>query len=694
VISRSLVLKSLYLAVSILLLHGVASACTATQDRTVVICAPPANGTVPSPVQITAAAKDDEYRITAMTAYANGHEVAHSTSSPLSASVPLSPGRYLLVVRAWDSSGYYFSSQEYFTVTTGSLPVVTITANPTQISQDGSSTLTVTAQNATQVEVTDNVDSEAYQLSSTGGTVVVSPVETALYTATATGPGGSAQASTTVTVLPTGSLSAVNHVIFLQQENRTFDHYFGMLNPYRVAHGWTHGDDGKEYDVDGIDDKLGQLYNDDDEGQAFYLFHTTSSCLDDMTSAWLESFGDVSRWDFTINRHILMDGFVHVAENYAKSGQGSGQFTDFTGQRAMAYYADKDYTGQDPELNYYYWMASQFALSDRWFSPVASKSIPNRIATISGGTTQGYVHDPGSDDHAPQLTAKTIFQLLDENGISWKIYYAHTNPDGSPATTFLYFTYSSHYIYRSGGHWVIDSTHVAPLSQYYTDVSSGALPHFAYIETNYGVSDEHPGSGQSIFKGQQFVAQLINALMGSSSWSSSVFFLSYDEGGGPYEHVPPVPGHTGQNTDSSLAPLEGDVSRIAVNPDSYWPCLPTMPGDYTNHCDLRSSDPGAHSNDVPKVYGFAGQIGFRVPNMIVSPFTRKHYVGHVVMDHTAVLHFLEERYNLPPLTARDVVQPTLYDYFDFANPPWATPPSGVPTPPPVGSTCHASDFVP
>ena len=109
-------------------------------------------------------------------------------------------------------------------------------------------------------------------------------------------------------------------------------------------------------------------------------------------------------------------------------------------------------------------MASQFALSDRWFSPVASKSIPNRIAAMSGGTTQGYVYDPGNDDHAPQLGATTIFQLLDQHGVSWKIYYAHPNGDGSPSTTFTYFSYSSKYIYKSGNQWVIDHNHVAPIS--------------------------------------------------------------------------------------------------------------------------------------------------------------------------------------------------------------------------------------
>jgi phosphatidylinositol-3-phosphatase len=92
------------------------SGCTATRNRTVVICSPEANGTTGSPVQISASAKDDGHRITGMVAYANGRVVAQSNSSSLAASVPLNPGQYQLVVRAWDSTGYYFSAQESFTV--------------------------------------------------------------------------------------------------------------------------------------------------------------------------------------------------------------------------------------------------------------------------------------------------------------------------------------------------------------------------------------------------------------------------------------------------------------------------------------------------------------------------------------------------------------------------------------------------
>ena len=121
----------------------------------------------------------------------------------------------------------------------------------------------------------------------------------------------------------------------------------------------------------------------------------------------------------------------------------------------MGYY-DQDF------LNYYYWMASQFAISDRWFSPIASKSVPNRIATFTGGTTQGLVRDPGNDDHLPQLNIANIFQELDQAKVAWKIYYTVTeglclDPDDCvasgnsvyPATHFSNLTYSYQYIYEN-----------------------------------------------------------------------------------------------------------------------------------------------------------------------------------------------------------------------------------------------------
>lgn len=596
---------------------------------------------------------------------------------------------------------------------------MTISASPATITPGNTSTLTVQATLATQVTISGS-DGSSYSLSQYGGTQTVTPAATTTYTATATGIGtnGNATASTTVTVgtttgggTGTGDVTSVKHVVFMLQENHTFDNYFGMLNPYRAANGWTTADDGKQYSVDGIDDKVTSINNEDDEGTAFPLFKFTSSCVDDLSSDWLASFGDVNRYDFAGSRTINMDGFVHNAEGYGAScskpgagGSCAGNFTDTTGQRAMGYY-DQTF------LNYYYYMASQFALSDRWFSPVASKSIANRIATFTGGTTQGLVKDPGGDDKLPQLDIANIFQELDQASVTWKIYYTVTQgfcleeddcigsaSAAYPATDFSNLTYSYQYLYEnptgaacvaptqassvvgdSSNSFCIDPKHIAPLSQYFTDIANGTLPSFAFIEAGYGNNDEHPGSGQSILVGQAQVAKVVNALMTSPSWTDSVFFFSYDEGGGPYDHVPPVPGSSNINTNAALGTFP-DISSIAVSPDGYTPCVPAG-GAATTHCDLGTTDPGATSTDAAAQKGFAAQLGFRLPNFVISPFTRKHYVSHIPMDHTAVIKFVESRFigSSAHLTARDAAQPNLLDFFDFTNKPWATPPS-PPTP--------------
>ncbi len=606
---------------------------------------------------------------------------------------------------------------------TGTAPTVTITANPSTVAPGGSSTLTVVATNATGVVVTGS-DGSSYTLAGTGGTQAVSPAATTTYTATATGAGGTATATATVTV-STGNENEITHVIFMLQENHTFDNYFGMLNPYRQSNGWNIGADGNTYNIDGIDDKLSTITNKDDEGDVYSLFKLTSTCIDDATSAWLASFGDVSTYNRSVTRPIAMDGFVHNAEGFAKAcnknGNCDGAFTDTTGRRAMGYY-DQGY------LNYYYYMASQFALSDRWFSPVASKSVSNRLATFTGGTTQGLVWDPSADDHLGQLSIPTIFQELDQNKVSWKIYYTSTQGfcyangqpctsgganENLPATWFSYFSYSSKYLYLnpsgapctgttqpssvvgdSSNSFCIDPNHVAPLSQYYTDLKNNTLPSFSFIESGSGLDDEHPGSTQSVLKGQSEVAQVVNSLMTSPSWSSSVFFLSYDEGGGPYEHVPPVPGHSNDFTDAADKALYPDIAPIVVAPDTYNPCVPAG-GTPTLHCDLHAGDPGTDPTDVVAQQGFAAQIGFRLPNMVISPFVRKHYVSHIPMDHTAVIKFVENRFigSSAHLTNRDAAQPNLLDFFDFTGIPWATPPS-PPAPNSTTGTCTPANMGP
>ncbi len=676
---------------------------SAPTQTAVTVSSPAAGSTVTSPVQYVASATTATCAggVSAMGIYVNGSLVYTASGSSINTSLTMAVGPQHTVVEEWDYCGGAAYTIVDLTVQTAQPPSVAMTADSSTITAGSSSTLVVTGTKTTSVTVTGS-DGSSYTLPATGGKLSVSPAATTTYTAEGSTSGGMVSATATVTVIPASSLNAVSHVIFMLQENRSFDHYFGLLNPYRKTNGWNVGVDGKEYDVDGIDDKL-STSNQDDEGTSYALYKLRTTCVDDMSSAWLESYGDASRWDTLSTRSIFMDGFVHIAEGFAKScassGTCSGAFTDTTGERAMGYY-DQGF------LNYYYYMASQFAVSDRWFSPVSSKSVPNRIATFTGGTTQGLVFDPGSNDHLPQLNINNIFQELDGSSVSWKIYYTSTqgyctagDPCGSgnanyPDTTFESLSYSYKYLYQnpSGAactgttkpssvvgdttnSFCIDPNHIVPLSTYFTDVKNGTLPAFSFIESGSGLNDEHPGSGNSILLGQSQVANVVNSLMTSPSWSSSVFFFSYDEGGGPYDHVPPVPGHSNQNTDAALGAIP-DISSIAVNPDSYNPCLPAN-GVPTTHCDLVAGQPGTNSGDAAAQYGFSAQLGFRVPNMVISPFTRKHYVSHLPMDHTAIIKFVENRFlgSSIHLTNRDAAQPDLLDFFDFTAKPWLTPPT-------------------
>ena len=134
------------------------------------------------------------------------------------------------------------------------------------------------------------------------------------------------------------------------------------------------------------------------------------------------------------------------------------------------------------ELNYYYFMATQFAMSDRFFWPVPTNSPDNRLYGLAA-TSQGYVHSPG------QLTAKTIFEELEDAGISWKVYYSDKDGSGNPAT-------------HMNNFWGFTKNHldkIVPISQYFTDLNNDTLPQVAFIEAGtLSGRDEHPGTSRSI----------------------------------------------------------------------------------------------------------------------------------------------------------------------------------------------------
>ncbi len=267
----------------------------------------------------------------------------------------------------------------------------------------------------------------------------------------------------------------------------------------------------------------------------------------------------------------------------------------------------------------------------------------NRMYLLAA-TSQGYAYPPGTNanDSAP-LTAPTIFDALQKAGISWKVYATDYGTNGAEPATYL--TMFAPYAPPNKL-----PSNVVPAKQFVTDAQNGTLPQVAMIEGGYNSGlDEHPKN--NVQTGAAYVESLINGLMNSVSWKDSVFILTYDEGGGFYDHVPP---------------------KAAVNPDGIAPkdLAPT---------DICANGQGANCN--------FNYTGYRVPLLVVSPFTRMNYVSHTAADYTAILRFIETRFNLPALTKRDAAQMDMTEFFDFKGVPWATAPT-----PPAQATTGVCDF--
>jgi phospholipase C len=158
----------------------------------------------------------------------------------------------------------------------GPTPTVTLAASPGTISTGDTVTLTWSSGEGASASIDNGIGNVSLE-----GSTTVSPAQTTTYTITVQGSGSATATAQATVTIGTANVNSINHVVFMLQENRSFDSYFGMLNPYRKTNKWNLGDDGKDYEVDGIDDKLSQISNADDEGNAYPLFKFIISCIDD-----------------------------------------------------------------------------------------------------------------------------------------------------------------------------------------------------------------------------------------------------------------------------------------------------------------------------------------------------------------------------------------------------------------------------
>jgi phospholipase C len=375
---------------------------------------------------------------------------------------------------------------------------------------------------------------------------------------------GVAQADTSIENVPTET--PIKHFVTLMQSNRSFDSYFGL---YPEADGIPAG---ACMPVDPTDPT-------NDECVAPFHLENNGTDLSPSFSTFENQF-----------RSGDMNGFVYA---YRLRGED--------GAVVMGHYDDRD-------LPFYWNVADEYVLFDRFFTSANGGSIPNRMFWMTGrpGITR-----PGREvvPAAGWGNLPTIFDRLEERGVSWKVYVQ--NYDAAAAAKNGSETPSSvqdKWAPILGFPRFMDdpalSRNIVDLDQFFLDVESGELPAVSYV-VSIGAS-EHPSN--SLMTGQRLVKRMLNGLMQSSLWSSTAFLVTYDDWGGWYDHVPP-----------------------------------------------------------PQVDEFG--YGFRTPALLVSPYARRGYVDSTVLDFTSILKFIEENFYLQPLAERDAQASSLITAFDFTQPP-------------------------
>jgi phospholipase C len=460
-----------------------------------------------------------------------------------------------------------------------------------------------------------------------------------------------------------GNLLNVKHLIIVVQDNHSFDNYFGALayiagSPYHsgpCAKGDHACVDGLRCSDGGSGSIICSNSNLTDDGSTVTSFHETKLCTGpNLDHSWTGSHLEAN---FTFPNSTLHsssnDGFVRQNDN-----------TDGT----MGFYTSA-------ELPFYYALAETFALDDRYFSSVMGPTFPNR-SYLMAATSFGHL-DPSESvpnlSKAPFLyyhpITGTIFDLLDRYGVSW-VDYSDDLPQGISFNNLL--LHPSHFRGFSG-----PGLFANRFNSFLKDAQAGTLPAVAFVDPNFGVfapeNDEHPPT--DIRAGEAFVARAIKAVRNGPDWKDSIIFVTYDEHGGFYDHqAPPQAEQGGLTAPDGIQPgLCEDLSQGLGSevPGGGLSCGFSM-ADAVALCPM--FDP--QSETYPSFCATFDQLGFRVPLLAISPFSKPHYVSHVVGDHTSLLALIEKRFmrlngtSLPPhLTARDQYADTLEDMFDFDHSP-------------------------
>jgi phospholipase C len=389
----------------------------------------------------------------------------------------------------------------------------------------------------------------------------------------------------------TDTIPEITTIVAVMMENHTYDSVLGMLNVPSVPNaGFALGANGQPTNSNPWP-KSQTVFPPPGKDAVLKAFPMPTACQLDNGLATGSTAYPWNTWaaGHTSYAGGKMDGFVK-----SQSGPVS-----------MGYY-DSDFL---PFVNS---LAANFPVCTNFFSSVMAQTYPNRRYFMAG-TSLGNINDVLNSDRPPN---GTIFETLNTYDITWANYYSNT-----PSSDIWL------YLLEDG---ITNSNNQLSMSDFYSDAAAGTLPNYCMVDPNFEDSSEE--DPQDVQNGDYFLSQVINAVMSSPQWESTLLVWTYDEGGGYYDHVPPPK---------------------AVKPDHVPPVL-------------ASGDPsGAVFN----------RYGFRVPSGIVSPYAIPGYASTVTHDFTSILKLIETKWNLPALTYRDAQADDLLDSIDLSNPAFLTPPT-------------------
>jgi phospholipase C len=416
-------------------------------------------------------------------------------------------------------------------------------------------------------------------------------------------------------LLACSKLSDIEHVVILLQENRSFDHYFGS---YRGVRGFS--DPSMAFQqpdpANTMNSPVGSLL-------PFHLdtATTNAACTHDISHDWVPQH---QSWD-----KGTMDGFVTsrlpINSNDAVL--------------SMGYYTRAD-------IPYYYALADGFTICDNYFCSVMGPTDPNRLYSMAASL------DPDGKNGGPvlqtivtnrtafygRLTYTTMPEQLQARGISWKVY---SSPDETVLGGILSDNVLSYFKNFQDPASVLHQNAFGPQFpvDFLADLATGNLPQVSWLVGSVITSD-HPPS-PSIF-GENILSLIISALTANPAlWAKTLLLVTYDENGGFFDHVPPVTAPPGTPGEYVTAPAVPDPTEIGS----------------------------------PAISGPIG-LGFRVPMLILSPFSRGGFVSSDLFDHTSVLRFLETRFGaeVPNLSAwRRAAVGDLTSALNFNNPDQSIP---------------------